>query len=151
MIDIRPILPTVEAPKVRSMLLEHWQETESDFKDEPQPNMEAYKVCEDAGLVVAFGAFDGDEMIGYAVAFVVPHMHHGFICAQHDLLFVKKEYRASRTGLILKRRLEEACVAKGAVRIFWHAKPGSTFSKILQKTCELEEYVFVKELSCQPS
>lgn len=148
--NIRPILPTVEAPKVRAMLLEHWQETESHFEAEPEPNLAAYKACEDAGVVVAFGAFDDEDvLVGYAVAFVLPHMHHGFIYAQHDLLFLKKEYRSGRLGLNLMRRLEEASAAKGAKFILWHAKVGSDFAMLLDRMgYSKEEEVYRKDLSC---
>lgn len=150
MIEIREFRPSEHQDSIRALMFDHWHETEDKFEDEPAPNFESYKALEEAGFVVAFAAFDGEVMVGYAVGYVLGHMHYPITHAQHDSLYLKKEYRG-RTGLKLMSKLEEACGGKGANYIVWHAKVGSAFDRILRRLHgEPEENIYRKVLSCQP-
>jgi GNAT superfamily N-acetyltransferase len=149
MITIRPVVPTEVLPEIKALMAAHWRETESSIGDGPDPQAELYKAGEDAGVVVAFGAFDGETMVGYVTVFVTSQMHYGFLCANHDTLFVHKDYRG-RTGIALVRAAEKESALRGAKFIAWHAKIGSAFEQLLRRmNYPSEEIIFRKELACQ--
>jgi predicted GNAT superfamily acetyltransferase len=145
MIEIRESVPTEHFDSIRDLMTAHWLETEGDVDGGPNPVIESYKVAEDMGFVVAYAAFDGELMVGYGVCFVSPHLHYRTLYGQHDVLFVHKDYRQTRVGLDLIRSLRNGAKAKGAKFMCWHAKPGSSFEKILQRSCKEEETIYREE------
>lgn len=138
MIEIRAIKATDYMHTVKYLMTEHWQETEP-WMPAPQPHEQVYRDLEKAGLLVAFGAFDGDRMIGYATAILTVQIHYSRPYAHHDLLFVSKDYRKGSLGLRLFSAVNEACKERGADFITWTAKPDTVFESILQKFCQVEE------------
>jgi predicted GNAT superfamily acetyltransferase len=147
LIIVKEIIATDYVQKMSSLFVEHWQENEKHLSDsKPAPMVEAYKSLEQSGYLVAFGAFHDDEMIGYCIAFVLPHLHYGFMYGNHDVLFLKKDYRAGSTGLKLINRVTKKCKELGAKFMLWHSKPGTTMDLLLIKTgAKLEETVYMKE------
>jgi len=146
MITYRAIVPSAVIKDIYALLHAHWLELEQGLADGPSPNVELYRACEQAGLTVALGVFDGDTMVGYAVAFVSRHPHYDVTYAQHDSLFVQREYRLGRVAMNLKQKMEQACKERGAKFIAWHAKCDSPFDRLLSKMHPKEESVYVKEL-----
>lgn len=147
MVTIKQIIATEHAETMSKLFVEHWKENEPYLSDSPpSPMIEAYQKLEQMGCLVAFGAFDDDEMVGYCIAFVLPHLHYGFMYANHDVLFLTKKHRAGSTGLKLINRVEKACKELGARFMFWHAKPSTNMDQLLIKMgATLEETVYRKE------
>lgn len=145
--DVREISVSEYIGKVADLTRAHWQETEPGVSsDGPCPVADVYAALEQVGNVVAFGAFDGDELIGYSVAILGPHLHYGFTYAHHDLLYVRPDHRRGSLGLRLMRMTEEAAKARGARFVVWHVKPGSTLESILSRAgYAVEEVVYKKE------
>lgn len=142
--ELRPIIVSEHLASIRALLCAHWRESEPDVSEaEPDPQTDTYQALSDAGLTVAFGAFEGDEMVGYCVAFVSHHLHYGVLYAAHDALFVRKDRRNSPIGLRLINATRHECKARGAKFMVWTAKPDSQFSKILlRQQCVVEEIVY---------
>lgn len=88
---------------------------------------------EDAGLVIAFGAFDGDSLVGYALSYAYRHMHYDVLLAANDALFVLPAYRAKGLGLRLVRETERIAASMGAREVTWQARRGSTLERLLRK------------------
>lgn len=147
LITVKAIVATEYADQMASLFIEHWKENESNLSSSaPVPMIDAYKSLEDSGYLVAFGAFDDDEMIGYCIAFVLPHLHYGFMYGNHDVLFLRKDYRVGSTGLKLINRVEKKCKEMGAKFMLWHSKPNTTMDSLLIRTgAKLEETVYMKE------
>lgn len=133
------------------LMREHWEETESHVQSGPAPVAEAYRMMERQNIVIAFGAFDGTELIGYVILFVVPHHHYGFLFAQHDVLFVRKDKRTSSAGWRLIRAAEDAARDRGALFVTWHAKHGSGLAAAFGKRdeYEMEDIIYRKDLACR--
>lgn len=146
--DIRQFSISEHIDKVGDLVRSHWQETEPGLTDDgPAPCIASYEKLEKLGCTIAFGAFDGDEMVGYCVAFTVPHLHYGFMYAQHDVFYLRPDHRKGSLALRLIRLTEQAAKERGARFIAWHAKPDSKLNKILSRTgYVVEEVVFKKEL-----
>ena len=75
------------------LLQAHWDETAS---PEPalDPDWDAYRACEDAGMVSAYGFRVDGVLQGYALYFLRPSMHAKTIrLASQDLLYIAPAYR----------------------------------------------------------
>lgn len=80
--------------QLKPLLEAHFDEVEH-YKDIPlDPNYEAYKLMDHAGVIRLFTAREKKELVGYSILFVMPAYHYkSSIQATHDVLFVKKEHR----------------------------------------------------------
>lgn len=143
MIHIQPFKPSEWYDKIEQELAQgHWQETEAHLSDTPPKlSRETYEALDERGSLIAIGAFDGERIVGYAVAFICEHAHYGTLYAAHDSLYIAPEYRVGRTGIKMMRAVEEEAKARGATFIAWHAKPQSTFHQLLQRLGYAEEEV----------
>lgn len=146
--DVREISAVAYFDRAANLARQHWLETEAGLVDQPPClPVATYEALEANGNLITFGAFDGDELVGYSVAMIVPHMHYDMLCAHHDLLFVRADFRKGSLGLRLMRETETAAKARGAKFVVWHAKPGSTFETILHRIgYAVEETVYRKDL-----
>lgn len=146
MLDIREFSVSESFSKVADLARAHWLETEAGIGDGPAPLLGVYAELEKVSSIVAYGAFDDDQMVGYSVAILGPHLHYGFIYAHHDLLYISPEHRKGTLALRLIRMTEERCQALGAKFIAWHVKPDSTLEAILSRTgYAVEEVIYKKE------
>ena len=95
-------------------------------KDFPlAPDYEAYGRLYVADMLrcITARSADTNELIGYALFIVQPHLHY-MTCktAFEDIYFLKKEHRLGRTGIRLFQFAEEALRADGVNRIIMHTK-----------------------------
>ena len=93
-------------------------------KDFPlEPDWEAYGRIYVAGMLRCVTARTEDELVGYALFIVQPHIHYRTCkTAFEDVYFLKKEYRLGRTGIRLFQFAEEVLRADGVNRVIMHTK-----------------------------
>lgn len=149
--EIRPISVVEQLPRVTELLREHWEEIALNKSLMVlKPNVELYAALEARNLLVSFGAFDGDEMVGYSVTILQPsHLHYADLCmATNDVLFVRQAHRgASRAGLQLIRATEQACKEQGAQLMLWHAKPDTALLALMPRLgYGVQDVIFSREL-----
>lgn len=114
------------------LLGQNWGETGFDFT--LQPDLSLYERMADAGLLIALGAFEGDALVGYSTAFCSPHHFNPDIVFCHsDALFVLPEHRAGGAGARLIVATETAAKARGAHRICWHTRAGTSLAAVLER------------------
>lgn len=108
---------------IPALLLDHYEEI-AHYKDiELAPNFEGYKRCEEAGNLRVYTARIDGALVGYAVFFVLPHVHYsGSVYAQGDVFFVVKEHRGKMLGLRLLRFTERELAAEGVQVVSQHSK-----------------------------
>lgn len=124
--------PAEHIDSVHALLRENWDETGFDF--DLQPDAEAYRRAAAAGVLFALAAYDGDQVVGYSTAFVTPHhFNPSLIVAHTDALFVSKPYRAGTAGGRLLAETERVAKARGAHRICWHTRAGTTLADTLAR------------------
>lgn len=146
------IIETIIADKIAhcsSLIDEHWHESaRNKHLMVLKPDVARYASLEALGCLLSLVAYVDDEVVGYSVNVIGPHLHYSdLICAHNDVLFVAKSHRESPLGLRLVRDTERACKARGAHLMLWHAKENTTLAKILPRMgCKTQEIIYSKEL-----
>lgn len=96
----------------------HWKETQAYRHGQPfNPKKERYAEYERIGCFIQFTARDGDRMVGYGGAYVVPSMHTQEVIATEDTWFLLPEYRKGFNAVRFFRFMEEECRKRGAVDV----------------------------------
>jgi len=87
-------------PKFKAISVEHYDEIET-LKEFPLDiDYDTYESIYKAGKLVFVTAKDGDELVGYIVFFVMPHIHSkNCLTAHEDLYFLKPAYRKGHNGI----------------------------------------------------
>jgi GNAT superfamily N-acetyltransferase len=66
---------------------------------------------------------DGNDVIGYVIFMVQPHLHYKTcLTAFEDIYYLKPEYRKGRTGIRMFKYAEEVLKSVGVNRIIMHTK-----------------------------
>jgi len=87
------------------------------------PDYEAYGRLHVAGMLRCITVRDDNELIGYALFIVHPHLHYkSCITAFEDIYFLKKEHRKGRVGIRLFQFVEDVLKKEGVHRIIMHTK-----------------------------
>lgn len=117
-------------------IVEHWLEIAANKeKILLNPDEDRYKKLEEAGILKSIVVYDGDELVGYSVLLVQPHLHYkDDLFAFVDLIFVKNAYRSSKVGLMLINETEKYAKELGVSMLTYHTKPThATIEKILYR------------------
>ena len=118
---------------MQSLLVEHWAEVAHD-KDEIklEPDRSRYEAMERDGKLLAIAAREDGQLIGYSVFFMTHHIHYKHsLLGINDVLFVTKEHRGTRAGLMLIRESEKQLKEFGVIKAVWHVKPSNDWSEVL--------------------
>lgn len=130
-----------------ALLRAHAAEAEPDLAEHFDPKWDDYRVAELSGQLIVLAAWNGSDLVGYAVAAVVPSMHYALTLCQHDLLYVAPEWRAKRIGRRLLDRMRQQAKAWGAHRLLMHAKPNSKlWTMLMLLGMKVEETIFAEDL-----
>lgn len=121
---------------------EHYLEVEP----EPRPALDVdwlrLQALEQKDATVSLGAYLGEELVGYAVSIVYPHLHFaGTLYCQNGALFVGVAARGRRLGLRLIEETERVAVGMGAKRVQWHARRGGALQALLQLRGYVEQSI----------
>lgn len=115
---INEINPLDHIDHIGALLAEHWAETGLEF--DLVPNVDLYASARESGRLVCHGAFSGDEMVGYAVGLLSPHLHNPAvtICAC-TALFMRKGHRGGVMSARLVAETERIAAERGADYVMW--------------------------------
>jgi GNAT superfamily N-acetyltransferase len=146
------IVETTIADKIEhvpTLLDAHWHESaRNKHLMVLKPDVARYQALEAGGALLSLVVYVQDEIVGYSVNILSPHLHYAdLLCAHNDVLFVAKDYRDSPLGLKLIRETERAAKARGTHLMLWHAKEATPLAKILPRMgCKVQEIIYTKEL-----
>ncbi len=115
---------------------------------ELSPHTEAYRSLERSGSLLALVAYVGEEIAGYSINIIGPHLHYSKLrYAHNDALFVTPAHRRGGLGLSLIRETEKYAREKGALMMMWHAKAGTALEKLLPRLdYGVQDVLFSKEI-----
>ena len=113
-----------------------------------KPDEKAYRNLEEANRIFILSAWQDDVLIGYSVNFVLNHPHYAdLVVTQNDLLYIKKEMRGTRAGLIFIIESEIHAKSLGCKLMLWHAKENTSLCAILPRLkYGVQDIVYSKEL-----
>lgn len=129
---------------------EHWDEiARNKHLMVLSPDIEQYRRIEQAGMLFAVFAYDGDRMIGYSINILSVNLHYSsLLMANNDLLFIAKEYRAGRVGVRLIEETKRLAAKRGARLMLWHAKEETPLAAILPRMgCTVQDIIYSQELA----
>lgn len=110
----------------------NWAETGFDF--DMEPNIDLIRAMQADGCMFVLAAYLDDRLIGYSSATVGPHIYSTrIVCCASDALFVHPSYRKTSAGARLILATEQAGAARGANRMLWHTRAGTTLASVLEK------------------
>lgn len=149
-IAIREVSLEVGWPAVQPLLPAHYEEL-AKFKDIAvlEPDRKRYAEADLRGSLLTLLAYDGDEVIGYAVTYCTVPLHYGSLnSAQNDVLYVKPEYRKGMTGYRLIRLTRERAKARwGTQLLIWHTKPDTPMDALMPRLgCEKLDHLWAERL-----
>lgn len=146
MIEVREGSLAENIDHMGALFTANWAETGFDFP--LKLDTERYKQFEALGILVPVGAWDGDKLIGYSLASVLPHpFNPDMVFGNSDVLFVLKEYRNTSAGARLMAETKRIAKARGAKRFFWHARGDTGFAAMLRnRGLHLADEIFMEEL-----
>lgn len=126
----------------------HWQELAMNKKVmELSPYREKYGALEESGGIFILGVFIDNELVGYSVNLVSPHLHYSKVLfCYNDLIFVSPDYRHLGIGEELIKQTKKEAKSRGCPLLFWHAKEGTSFFKYLSECSKVHEVCFCDEL-----
>lgn len=146
MLDVRPISCDDFLTVMWPMVADHWAESEPHHRMSFDPDLDMYRSRESQGTLILLGAFADAVPVGYAVGWVYRHQHYQVEAGWHDMLYLDPAHRHGPAGLGLMRAVEDEARKRGASLMFWTAKPGSSLHRILERTADLEEHVYRRQL-----
>lgn len=130
--EYRVVNPAEWIERAMPLLRAHWGEVDPGFTLEP--DVTAYQRLHDAGLIFAVAAFDGDALVGYCSAIVVPPPHNpSALLAMSDALYVVPALRRTLVAGRLMRCAEAEAAARGARRFVWACRAGTPLAPMLER------------------
>src|SRR5208337_3756665 len=127
----------------------HWREIANYQARIPlDPSRQVYEKAALAGNLLILTARWGDELVGYAVFFLMHHPHYASsLFAQNDVIYVAPVHRRGSVRVRLIRLSEKYLRALSVKRISWHAKLTNDFQTLLERLdYQVEEVILGKLL-----
>jgi GNAT superfamily N-acetyltransferase len=113
-----------------------------------QPQHQTYTALEQSGAFQGFGAYAGDDLVGFVtvVSSVMPH--NGKRAATVESVYVSPSHRGSSAGNALLSAAEQYAAESGCVVILYTARVDSPFETVLSRRsgCKESHTVFSRWL-----
>lgn len=133
MIEIRPITDMgLVFEDLQHLHKSHWDESESYRNSTFAPRYDLLEQYWKHGMIRAWGAFDGERMIGHLTVYVQVSIHTGELIATEDALYVLPEYRKGAGSALVKRCVEDL-TTEGLAEIWATCKPETKVGTLLER------------------
>ena len=135
-------------PKFKAIIEQHYEEVETLKDFGLDIDYDTYESIYNSKKLVFVSAKDGDELVGYIVFFVMPHIHYkNCLTAHEDLYFLKPEYRKGYNGIKMFKFAQEYLKSIGVDLVLYATKFGSDNSSLFKYLgCKPIDKVFTKLL-----
>lgn len=102
-----------------------------------RPQRELYGMMERSGGFQAFGAYDGEVLVGFSGVVAYPLPHSGHWIGVNESIFLTAKRRRSGLGEDLKEAMRQFVRDKGGVVFIWTAPAESSFDHSLSSNPSL--------------
>lgn len=115
----------------------------------PNPDVEAYKLLEEKGVLTPLGAFlDDGTLVGYLFLLIHPLPHYSARAALVESFYVLSEHRGTGAGTKLMIEAERIAKENGCPGLLMSGPVGGVLAEVLEKTDYKEvSRVFFKRFS----
>lgn len=129
---IKSVNPSEYQYQVTDLIAENWAETGCDW--EIKPNWQMYGKLFESGYLISLAAFDGNEIVGYSLATVSPHLFNPDVkVCQSSALFVRPLHRNRLVSGRLIIETEREAKRRGANRVVWQTRANTLLAGMLRK------------------
>lgn len=114
----------------------HWEEIALDKKSiKLSLDEEKYQTMSDSGILHVLGVRFDDVLVGYYIAFLLPHVHYkeAGLMAFTDIYFLLPECRKANNGALLFIEAEKSLKAKGVTKAYLSTKVHKDNSILFEK------------------
>lgn len=135
--------------EIYPLLEEHWTEIATDKTVKLDPDFDNYQLLQDTGhLHTLLCRNELNQIIGYIVTFLMPHMHYkNTLYAQNDLIYIHPDHRRGSLAARMLKVFEEHMKEKGVDIIQMHVKVAFEFGAMLTRVGFMhEENVYRKKI-----
>lgn len=119
------------AQNLAELLAEYAAESANDEIGPACPQIDAYRTMESVGLLQAFGAYCGSDLIGFLFLLLPVLPHFGRKVGVTESFFVAAHYRSTGAGLALLREAEKASQAAGGAGVLVSAPVDGILARVL--------------------
>lgn len=147
----QPIAEIIET-ELWPLLVEHREElTTNKALMKLAPDVDSYRAAELDGRGLSIVARDGEQIVGYSINFIAPHLHYREVLVVfNDALWTSHTYRAL-VGAALMDATRQAGRLRGAHLVAWHAKPHTTLDRLMKlqvrrQRARVQDTVYTEEL-----
>lgn len=119
--------------EIERLFPEHYEELCVTKEFPFEPDWDCYRFMAERGSLRVITVRADDELVGYMVFIVRPHLHYkSCLTASEDLYYLRKDMRQGRIGLRMFKYAEEALTRIGVQRIIIHTKVHLDNSRLLE-------------------
>ncbi len=133
---------------IKLLIEAHWEEV-THYPDIPlAPDYERYKELAESGHLRIFTLRKDQELCGYAVFFITPHIHYKeTLIAAQDILFLDKKVRGG-SGFKFINWCDQQLKKEGINIVTQHIKAKHNFGKMLERMdYELMDLIYTRRLN----
>ncbi len=148
MIAAVPFRKILDDPSAGTLLAEYEAECELPELGPTKPQPQLYEMMEKSGNMQAFGVYEGETLVGFAVVIVYPLPHYGKTIAATESIFISAEHRKNGNYGRLKAHIVAYAKSRGCAAFQFTAPVGSRFEQVLNLTpaCRRSNSVFIEAL-----
>lgn len=122
-------------PDAEAVFFEHWEEVAL-HRDVIRLSVDSdrYQALDDSGILHILSARKDGALVGYYMAFVLPHMHYkdAGLMAFTDIYFLKPEVRSGPTTVKLFLEAEKSLKDKGVIKAYISSKVHKDQTKLFE-------------------
>lgn len=132
MVTIRPThyAEILSYPAAQGLLSEYSEECSIPEIGSISPQGALYEAMQSSGLMKTFGAFEGDDLVGFATILIYVLPHYGQKVATVESIFVKKSSRG-KVGRKLMEEIEAQAKSAGCKVIMYSARASTRLERLL--------------------
>jgi GNAT superfamily N-acetyltransferase len=130
--DIRECT-TAEILSAEDLVEEYAEESSVDGMPPTKPDAASYQAMEEAGRIKSYGAYRGDNLVGFIVLLSSVLPHYSTMVTVTESFFVMRSHRRGGTGLKLLEAAESYAKGNGSAGLIVSAPVGGSLERVMPR------------------